>query len=142
MRIHWAMGLINAEMLRTPEPEEKEVEWTGETGVLLGKYRKQRAQLLEINEKLDQCTKLLDNINPQRAAVEKCAIELMGEEMADKALGSYRSGLRTGDFSKARKTLTTAIAGKKKFALDKKKMASPLLASCLMLINISFHDQS
>ena len=123
MRIHWAMGLINAEMLRTPEPEEKEVEWTGETGVLLGKYRKQRAQLLEINEKLDQCTKLLDNINPQRAAVEKCAIELMGEEMADKALGSYRSGLRTGDFSKARKTLTTAIAGKKKFALDKKKMA-------------------
>ena len=123
MRIHWVIGLINAEMMKTPEPDEKDVEWTGETGVLLGKYRKQRKQLLAANETLSTCNDLLETINPQRAAVEKCAVDLMGEELANKTLSPYRSGLRTGNFEKARKALASAVKAKKKFAFDKKKMA-------------------
>ncbi len=122
MRIHWAIGLINAEMMRTPDPEEKEVEWTGETGVMLGKYRKQRAKLLVANEKLDKGMELLEDINPHRSAVEKCAAELLGEELAEKTLGTYRSGLRIGDFAKARKGLDKVKDVKKKFAFDKKKI--------------------
>ena len=124
MRIHWVLGLITQEVKNTPEPEsKKDVQWTSETGVMLAKYRKRRAELINSNEKLADVLKILEAIEPDRIAFERNAAELYGEEFASKSLSSYRSGLRTGNFEKARKALTALVEGKKKFAFDKKKMA-------------------
>ncbi|MCB1722009.1 MAG: hypothetical protein H6860_05655 [Rhodospirillales bacterium] len=121
MAIGRAIGIINAEMKRSPESDEKEVIWTSETGVMLSKQRKKRAQLLEDNKRLQQAKELLEQIYPRYAAAEKTVSEIYGADQTEKLLRSYRSGLRTGDFTKARRAIEKLLAEKNKFAFDKKK---------------------
>ena len=121
MAIGRAIGIINAEMKRSPESNEKEVIWTSETGVMLSKQRKKRAQLLEDNKRLQQAKELLEQIYPRYAAAEKTVSEIYGADQTEKLLRSYRSGLRTGDFTKARRAIEKLLAEKNKFAFDKKK---------------------
>lgn len=122
MAIGRAIGIINAEMKRSPESNEKEVIWTSETGVMLSKQRKKRAQLLEDNKRLQQAKELLEQIYPRYAAAEKAVSEIYGADQVEKLLRSYRSGLRTGNFDKARKAIEKLLTEKNKFAFDKKKV--------------------
>ncbi|MEM7650587.1 MAG: hypothetical protein AAF204_00705 [Pseudomonadota bacterium] len=123
MRIHRSMGLINQEMKNAPDIEDKKIKNVGDIASTLSKYRKERKQLIAAHERLSETHALLEEINPRRAAVEKCAVELYGQELGEKSLSTYRSGLRTGDFAKARKGLQKALDEKKKFSMSKKRIA-------------------
>lgn len=116
-----SLGLINAEMKRAPLTQDKDVQWSSETGTLLGKHRKKRAQLVERNKKLHEAIKLLEGIVSKRTAIENAAADLFGKDQAEKHLSSFRSGLRIADFNRARGGLSKLKNEKTKFAFDKKK---------------------
>ncbi len=116
-----SLGLINAEMKRAPLIKDKDVQWTSETGTLLGKHRKKRVLLIERNERLHEAVKLLESVVPKRVAIEKAAADLFGKDQSEKLLSSFRSGLRIADFNRARGGLSKLKNEKTKFAFDKKK---------------------
>lgn len=121
MSIARSLGLINGEMKRAPQIKDKDVQWTGETGTLLGKHRKKRVRLIERNEQLLEAIKLLESVSAKRSAIEKAAADLFGKDQAEKLLSSFRSGLRIADFKRARSGLSKLKNEKTKFAFDKKK---------------------
>jgi hypothetical protein len=121
MTIARCIGVVNLEFEKTPNLGEKDVNWSAETGPMIAKNRKKRALLLERNEVLKEAAALLEPVISKRTAMESAAADLFGRDQSEKLLTTFRSGLRTGDFNKARSGLKKLEKEKTKFGADKKK---------------------
>ena len=122
MAIARSRGLINAEIKNAPEAPDADVQWTSKTAVLLRKHRSKRASLLQDNDRLLKARDLLKPAYTYYSVAEKHAKDIYGADQADKLLQPYRSGLRVGNFKKARAALKKLLSEKTKFAFDKKKI--------------------
>lgn len=108
----------------------KNITWTSDTGILLGRYRKEREGLKSSNEKLTQGLKLAAPLEKSLATLETETGKVFGKEGED-CLRGMRSALRQAEFEKARKNFKNLLACKKKFGAkgeqDIKKAGAALI---------------
>lgn len=121
MRLTRATSVVQHEIETTSAPMEKGVEWTAESGILLGRFRKEKAMLEASNARLNKAISLLAPFEKDCDAFEEACKSAFGDEAADELLRPFRSGLRSDDFKKADKALLAIPEGKTRFGTDKSK---------------------
>lgn len=122
MRLSRSGGIVQHEIETTTAPVENGVQWTAESGVLLGRFRKEKIMLEEANKRLNQAIKLLKPFEDDCAAFEEACKSFYGEEPAEDLLRPMRSSLRTQDFTRAEKALAAIPEAKTRFGVDKNKV--------------------
>lgn len=122
MRLGRSMGLINQKISEYEQKSgaAKNIEWTSDTGVVLGRYKKEKRMLQESNTKLIEGLKVVKEAEKHFTIMEKAAEKTFGKSSLDDVMRPLRSNLRSGAFDKARKSLSAIGRAKRKFALDKK----------------------
>lgn len=95
------------------------VKWTPDTDVLWERFRKERAELEESNEKLARACEILTVAEKDFDCVEQSVQKLFGKKPAQELLPPFRFSLRCGDFEKAEKILTALENVKRRLGADK-----------------------
>ncbi|MCB1562558.1 MAG: hypothetical protein KDJ75_03200 [Alphaproteobacteria bacterium] len=103
---------------------EKGIRWSPDTGVLLGRFRRERQELEASNDDLTQGHAVLKGVEPYLNALEEQGKKLFGEKNAESALRSFRAGIRTGDFKRADTALKTLEQLKPRLGADKTVLPS------------------
>ncbi len=122
MRLNRAMGTVQGEMESQLQngPTDKDIKWTSDTGTLLKRYRQERRKLRSDNKRFANGMKALETAEKNYDTCRNGAVSLFGEKAAEDILRPYRSALRSGDFPKAKKALSSMETAKKKFSIGKK----------------------
>lgn len=122
MRLTRSTGAIQAEIEASDAPMEKGVEWTSETGILLGRFRKEKLMLEAANERFRKAIALIEPFEADCAALEEACKSFFGEEAGEDLLRPMRSALRMQDFTKAEKALAALPEAKTRFGTEKSKV--------------------
>lgn len=133
MRLQRSAGFIKVAIAeyeqKTQSLTGRNITWTSDTGILLGRYRKEREQLKGSNERLAKGIKIVPPLEKALAVLESEVPKVFGQPGED-ALRGLRSGLRQAEFEKAKKNFKNLLASKKKFGAkgeDEIKKAGTLL---------------
>ncbi len=86
------------------------IKWTGETGMVLARYRKERAELESQLARFRQGLEILQVADKDLIAFQAAMQKAYGADKAEDYIRSFRSGLRMGDFAKAGKILASLSA--------------------------------
>ncbi|MCD8563028.1 MAG: hypothetical protein LRY54_03045 [Alphaproteobacteria bacterium] len=121
LRLSRSVGVMQREIETTSAPMEPGVEWTSESGVLMGRFRKEKITLEADNIRLTKAIALLDPFEADLTAFEEACKNFYGNETAEELLRSLRAALRGQDFERAQKSLKTASDAKLRFGADKAK---------------------
>jgi len=111
---------IRHEEIKVTSLEARRTKWTADAGVVIGRYRKEKKQLLERMERMGKARVQLETIEEDFNTVRGSVIGLFGKEKGEPYLRSFNSALRVTDFKKARKAVKEILEAKKKFGLDAK----------------------
>lgn len=116
---------LRMELEHCEMPEgEKGVSWSPDTGVLLGRFRRERQELEASNDDLAQGYAVLKDVEQHLNALEEQGKKLFGEKNAESALRAFRAGIRTGDFKRADTALKTLEQLKPRLGADKTVLPS------------------
>jgi hypothetical protein len=122
MRLSRSTGIIQNEIEITDAPMEKGVEWTAESGILLGRFRKEKIALEAANKRLNHGITLIEPYEADWTALEEAVKGFFSEEAAEELLRPLRSNLRTQEFPRAEKALAALLEAKPRFGVDKAKV--------------------
>lgn len=122
MRLGRSAGIIQKEIETTTAPMEKGVEWTAESSILLGRFRKEKTALEASNLRLNKGMALLEPFEADCAAFEEACKTFFGDEAAEELLRPLRASLRAQDFARAEKALAATPEAKTRFGVDKGKV--------------------
>jgi hypothetical protein len=86
------------------------IKWTSDTGVLLGRYRKERSEIITQLGKLSEGLLVLNEAEKNLIAFQSAAQKLFGADKAEEYIRSFRAALRVADFPKARKIIDSLHA--------------------------------
>jgi hypothetical protein len=109
----------------------RDIKWTSDTGLMLGRNRKRKGEIDALNLRYAQAHALFSAFGDQIGEFEASVTDLFSSEDAEKILRGLRSALRMGDFTRAGVALKQVQAITPKFTLDRK--ASEAAQGVLML---------
>lgn len=121
LRLSRSVGIMQREIDTSTAPKEAGVEWTSESGILMGRFRKEKTLLEADNLRLTQALVLIDPFEADNAAFEEACKNAYGNETAEELLRSLRAALRSQNFKGAHGALKTASEAKLRFGADKAK---------------------
>lgn len=108
---------IRNEEIRIGSPGHKNIRWTADAGVVIGRYKKQKREMLEQNVRMRASREALEQLEKEIAAVRQSMTALSGNEAGETFTRLLIGSLRNADFEKAEKTLKSVDSAKKKFGL-------------------------
>jgi hypothetical protein len=109
----------------------KEIKWTSDTGVMLGRNKKRKSELDALSTRYAQANALFSSFGDRLGDFENAVNDLYSRDDAEKILRGVRSALRIGDFTRAGVALKQVQTTAPKFTLDRK--ASEAAQGVLML---------
>jgi hypothetical protein len=86
---------------------EKSIKWTSDTGIVLGKQKKRKRIIDDFLARFDRAQSVFDEGEHALARFRSSALSGLNKADAERVETSLRAALRTGDFARADKLLTT-----------------------------------
>lgn len=111
---------IRNEESRLGVPIAKDIKWTSDAGVVLGRYKTQKKILLENNMRMKQAKPILEELQDSFYTFRQAITRLHGADKLETLQRPVIAALRTKDFRRARKALTEISEAKRKFSIDQK----------------------
>ena len=111
---------IRNEEERIASPAHRNIRWTADAGIVIGRYKKQRRDMLDQNARMESARAALVQIEENMAAAKEALGTLFGGEKAEKFMRSITASLRGSDFTKLARAAKDIAGDKKKFGLDQK----------------------
>lgn len=98
----------------------KDIKWTADTGLMLGRNKKRKAEIDALKARYVCANDLFGSFGDRLGAFEYDLNELFARDDAEKILRSLRASLRVGDFDRASAALKQIETTGAKFTLDRK----------------------
>jgi len=100
------------------------IKWTSDIGTLMARSKLQRRQLIKDMQRLIVARPILEQVEDYELQVRSLMADLMGADNTEAPMRSLMSGLRMGDFTKARDMIKKLDQLKTKFGLDQKNAST------------------
>ncbi len=111
---------IKREEIRMGAAVPTDFKWTSDTGDVLTRYKKQKKNLIQSNERIKEARHILESIEDDFILIKKSISSLLGKDKSETYVRRLMSAFRMADFKKARNTLKDIGGTKKRFGLDQK----------------------
>lgn len=121
-------GIKDEEMKGIGIISGKDIKWTSDTGLLLGRQKKRRHEIEIFMKNFEKAPAVFDKTEPLMTQIQTNLVSALSREDADRFDISLRSALRTADFKRARTVFKNISTAAPRFALDR-KAAETTLAS-------------
>lgn len=119
-------GIKDEEMKGVGIISGKEIKWTSDTGLLLGRQKKRRHDIEFFMKNFDKAPSVFDKTEPLMTQIQSNLVSALSREDADRFDISLRSALRIGDFKRARAVFKNISTAAPRFALDRKAAETTL----------------
>jgi len=125
MHINRFMTLVRDEIKREDMKgigfvSSKNIKWTSDTGLMLGRNKKRKQEIDHLNKKFNEAIILLGPITVRQEDFENGINGLFSKDDAEKILRSIRAALRIADFGRANRAVKDIAKLPAKFTLDRK----------------------
>ena len=111
---------IREEEIKVARTSGQKIKWSADSGYVIARYRKDRQRLLARIDRILKARPTLESLESDFAVMRKSVLNFFGKEKGEAKLRGFNSGIRTSNFSKARRALEGFKKAKKKFSMDQK----------------------
>lgn len=118
----------------------RNIKWTADAGVMMARYDKRKAELLEYKLRFGAARDLLASMEPDWITITKSLDALYGPVEAEALERSLRASLRIGDIKRARTVAKAALEGKLRFGVERPDVVRQVLAQTLTRL-VDFYDE-
>lgn len=115
---------IRREEIRIGSPAHRNIRWTADAGVVIGRYKKQKREMLDQNVRLRASRAALEQMEKEINTVRQSLASLSGSEASESFTRTLIGSLRNANFEKAEKSLKSIDDAKKKFGVGSESAAS------------------
>lgn len=118
----------------------RNIKWTADAGVMMTRYEKRKAELLDYKLRFGTARDLLASMESDWAVVTRSLDALYGPVEAEAMERSLRASLRIGDMKRARSVAKAAQEGKLRFGVERPDAVRQMLDQTLTRL-INFYDE-
>ncbi|WP_435640611.1 hypothetical protein [Micavibrio aeruginosavorus] len=118
----------------------RKIKWTADAGVMMARYEKRKAELLDYKLRFGTARDLLASMENDWVVVTKSLEALYGPVEAEGMERSLRASLRIGDMKRARTVAKAALEGKLRFGAERPDAVRQVLDQTLTRL-VNFYDQ-